>query len=83
MCSSDLVWPSRLATSARVVERAPLVLNSFAAQDSTAARLVSRCRPRLKGERFVGVEVSKISLSNADPDGPFSKFDNLNFKYFY
>ena len=59
--------PNLLATSARVVERAPLVLNSFAAQDSTAARLVSRCRPRLKGERLAGVEVSKISLSNAGP----------------
>ena len=55
--------PRRPATSASVVERAPLVLNSFAAQDNTAARLVSRCKPRLKGERFVEDEVAKRFLS--------------------
>jgi len=34
-----------------VVDLAPLVLNSLAAQESTAACLVSRCKPRLNGER--------------------------------
>ena len=66
--------PNRLATSARVVDRAPLVLNSFAARDRMALCLASCCTPRLKGD----------PLSVAVLKGrSFAKFDFLNFKYFF
>jgi len=43
-----------------------LVLNNLAAQDNTAARLVSRCNPRLKGERCSVLEASKKNLLPTD-----------------
>ena len=85
-----MVSPSLLATSASVVERAPLVLKSFAARDRIAARLARCCVPRLKGELalefLLGDVCSERTIySNWTVDWAerFSPFENLNFKYFF
>ena len=82
--------PSLLATSASVVERAPLVLKSFAARDKIAARFAWCCTPRLKGEPaleilFGDVCSERAICSNRTVDWAerFPPFDDLNFKYFF